>query len=101
MSNSLETKPDFRSYTIFMDCIGRSKKPGAPQRADKVLRYMEELHRKGILSEGPTHRTYLTLRNAWKVSSERNKDEAIKTIEREFMARFPKEARRMKIGVDS
>jgi hypothetical protein len=93
MESSSREKPDFRSYTTLITCYGRSKEPGAPQKAEKVLRRMDELFKNGILREGPTHRTFLSLRKAWEISYEPDKEDAIQAINHEMMTRFPNEAR--------
>ena len=93
MENSATEKPDVRSYTILITCYGRSKEPGSPQKAEKVLERMDELHQKGVLSEGPNHRTFLSLKRAWEVSYEPNKHKALRVLYEKMQARFPNEAR--------
>jgi hypothetical protein len=93
MENSTKEKPDVRSYTTLISCYGRSKELGAPQKAEKVLNHMDELHKKGLLTEGPNHRTFLALKKAWEVSHEPNKEEALQALYQKMLARFPKEAR--------
>ena len=90
-----KVKPDIRSYTILITCYGRSNEIGAIQKAENVLRRMEELHKKGILNEGPSHRTFLTLRKVWEESFDPNKVMAINAIDKEMMSRFPNEYRKM------
>lgn len=87
-------KPDVRTYSTLISCYGRSKKRGAPQKADKVLRFMDELYDKGILKEGPTLRTFLALRRAWEVSSEPDKKDAIALLDQEMNDRFQSGVRR-------
>lgn len=81
-------KPDMRSYTTLISCYGRSMQRGAPQKADKVLRYMDTLYDQGILKEGPSLHTFLSLRKAWKVSNEPDKDIAIASLDNEISNRF-------------
>ena len=69
-------------------------KRGAPQKADQVLRFMDELYEKGILKEGPTHRTFLSLRKAWEVSNEPDKRAAIASLDQEINDRFHSGGRR-------
>lgn len=88
LMNASNVKPDVRSYTTLMSCYGRSIQPGAPQKADKILRYMDHLHETGMLKEGPSHHTYLSLRKAWEVSNEPDKDIAIASLDKEMNDRF-------------
>ena len=87
-------KPDIRSYTTLISCYGRSTKRGAPQKADKVLRCMDELYSKGILKEGPSYRTFSTLRKAWEFSNEPDRKTAIALLDQEMNDRFPSGGRR-------
>ena len=86
--NTSNVKPDIRSYTTLISCYGRSRLPGAPQKAEKVLRFMDELYDKGILKEGPSIRTFRAVRKAWKVSNEPDKATAIAAIDAEMNDRF-------------
>lgn len=86
--NASNVKPDIRSYTTLISCYGRSKEFGAPQKADKVLRYMDTLYNQGALKEGPSIHTFLSLRKAWEVSSEPDKDDAIASLDKEIHDRF-------------
>jgi hypothetical protein len=95
MENSSKVKPDVRSYTTLITCYGKSKEPGAPQKAEAVLNCMDELYQKGELAEGPNHRTFLSLKRAWEVSSEPNKAEALQVLHQKMLERFPEETRRM------
>ena len=81
-------KPDLRSYTTLISCYGRSAQPGAPQKADKILRYMDTLYDQGILKEGPSLHTFLSLRKAWEVSNEPDKGVAIASLDMEINDRF-------------
>lgn len=93
MENSSKTKPDVRSYTTLITTYGKSKEPGAPQKAEAIFNRLDELYQRGEVSEGPNHRTFLSLKKAWEVSSEPNKAEALKALHQEMMKRFPVEAR--------
>ena len=86
--NASNVKPDMRSYTTLISCYGRSTQRGAPQKADKVLRYMDSLYDQGILKEGPSYHTYSSLRKAWEVSNEPNKNNAIALLDKEINDRF-------------
>jgi hypothetical protein len=88
MENS-NVRPDVTTYTTLIACYGMSNQRGAPQKAEKVLQRMHELHNSGRLKKGPTKRTYLSLRKTWEVSNEPNKDQAIAAIDREIKNRFP------------
>jgi hypothetical protein len=87
-------KPDVRTYSTLISCYGRSMKRGAPQKAEKVLRFMDELYEKRILKEGPTHRTFIALRKAWEVSNEPEKEAAIALLDQEIKDRFHSGGRR-------
>ena len=93
--NASNVKPDMRSYTTLISCYGRSRQRGAPQKADKVLRYMDTLYDKGILTEGPSHRTFLSLRKTWEVSNEPDKNIAIELLDKEIQARFRSDGQRI------
>jgi hypothetical protein len=86
--NASNVKPDMRTYTTLISCYGRSTQRGAPQKADKVLRYMDTLYDQGILKEGPSRHTFLSLRKAWEVSNEPGKDAAIALLDKEMNERF-------------
>lgn len=87
-SGILNAPPDVVTYTTLITCHGLSKLPGAPQRAEKIVRHMDELHRAGHLREGPSVHTFIALRKAWKYSAERNSTEAVEAVDREMLARF-------------
>lgn len=93
MENSSKVKPDVRSYTTLINCYGKSKEPGAPQKAEAVLNRMDELYQKGVISEGPNHRTFLSVKKAWELSCEPNKGEALQALYQKMLERFPNEAR--------
>lgn len=80
--------PNVATYTTLIACYGMSQQNGAPQKADKVLQRMHELHNSGRLKQGPSKRTYLSLRKTWELSNEPNKDQAIAAIDREIQNRF-------------
>jgi hypothetical protein len=81
-----KVRPDSRSYITQIMCYGRSKQP---QKAEKVLRYIDELHKNGILKEGLTYRTYLSVKTAWELSHEPDKEQAIEALTQEMNNRFP------------
>jgi hypothetical protein len=95
MENSSKVKPDVRSYTTLITCYGKSKLPGAPQKAEAVINRMDELYQKRELAEGPNHRTFLSLKKAWEVSLEPNKTEALQALREKMMERFPEETKRL------
>jgi hypothetical protein len=87
-SGAMHVPPDVRTYATLIMCYGLSKHPGAPQRAEQILRHMDELHMAGHIREGPSRKTYTLLRKAWKYSREPNKEQAVAAIDREMKARF-------------
>jgi hypothetical protein len=89
-SRSMSVPPDVRTYTTLVMCYGLSKQPGAPQRAEQIVRHMDELYKTGHIREGPSDKTFQALRKAWKYSREPNKQDAVAAIEREMKARFGK-----------
>ena len=89
-SGSMNVPPDVRTYTTLVMCYGLNKQPGAPQRAEQIVRHMDELYKTGQMREGPSEKTFQSLRKAWKFSIEPNKDEAVAAIEREMKLRFGK-----------
>jgi hypothetical protein len=86
--SATNVRPNFRSYTGLLICYSWSKQPGAPQKAEKVLRYMDELYKVGHLKEGPSRMTYLSVRKAWDVSNDPNKENAIQLLDQEIQNRF-------------
>ena len=69
-SLNVDVNPDVRTYTALIMCYGLSKTPGAPKRAEWVVRYMDKLYKSGYLPEGPNKKTFITLRKAWTSSDE-------------------------------
>jgi hypothetical protein len=49
---------------------------------------MDTLYNQGALKEGPSIHTFLSLRKAWEVSSEPDKDDAIASLDKEIHDRF-------------
>lgn len=86
----MNVPPDVRTYTTLVTCYGLSKQAGAPQRAQQIVRHMDELYKTGQIHEGPSQKTFQSLRKAWKYSYEPNKEEAVAAIEREMKVRFGK-----------
>jgi hypothetical protein len=91
--NASKVKPDLRTYTTLISCYGWSTQRGAPQKAAQVLQHMDELYDKGMLKDGPSQRTFLSLRRVWEISNEPEKNVAIESIDREMNIRFPYQSR--------
>ena len=80
--------PNVISYTTMMLCYGLSRTPGAPERCDKILELMDDLHRRGKLREGPNKTTFHTLRKAWSFSNHPDKQRRVDEIHQEMERRF-------------
>lgn len=60
-----EMKPDEYTYATAVDAVGKSGESGAAQRAEAILRRMEEFHRAGKTQVKPTHVTYTSVIDAY------------------------------------
>lgn len=87
-SGAMQVPPDIKTYTSLVTCLGLSKIPGSPQRAEAIVRHVDYLHKGGHLSEGPSLLTFDRLLMAWKYSSEVDKDEHVARLRREMDERF-------------
>jgi hypothetical protein len=81
LRGNASAKPDWYLLLDFMNaCI----KKGDMERAQAVLRRMQEFHRDGYLAEGPTITEFESLVDAWKQSSHPKKDEYVSMLELEL-----------------
>lgn len=81
LRGNASAKPDWYLLLDFMNaCI----KKGDMERAQAVLRRMQEFHRDGYLEEGPTITEFESLIEAWKQSVHPKKDEYVSMLELEL-----------------
>ena len=93
-SGAMHVPPDIKTYTSLVTCLGLSKIPGSPQRAEAIVRHVDFLHKEGHLSEGPSLLTFDRLLMAWRYSSEVGKDENVARLRKEMDERFGKPIQR-------
>ena len=89
-SGAMDVAPDIKTYTSLVTCLGLSKIPGSPQRAEAIVRHVDFLHNEGHLPEGPSRLTFDRLKQAWMNSDERSKAENIARLNKEMEERFGK-----------
>ena len=87
-SGAMHVPPDIKTYTSLVTCLGLSKIPGSPQRAEAIVRHVDFLHKEGHLSEGPSRLTFDRLCMAWDSSSEVDKAENLARLQKEMTERF-------------
>ena len=87
LSKSLDgVAPNMITYTTLIVCYGLSKKN--PERAEQILRMMDQLYAAGELNEPPNKKTYQNVRRAWSTSNEPEKLARAKAIQDEMDRRF-------------
>ena len=87
-SGAMHVPPDIKTYTSLVTCLGLSRIPGSPQRAEVIVRHADFLHNKGHLPEGPSILTFDRLVLAWKNSNEIDKKENVARLHKEMEERF-------------
>jgi hypothetical protein len=74
LRGNVSAKPD---WYLLLDLMNACIKKGDMERAQAVLRRMQEFHRDGYLEEGPTITEFESLVEAWKQSDHPKKDEYV------------------------
>jgi pentatricopeptide repeat protein len=61
-------RPDRGTFAIILAACRRSHEPNAAIRAEKILVHMNELFKRGVLLEGPNHKSYAVVLDTWEKS---------------------------------
>ncbi|GKY97696.1 hypothetical protein MPSEU_000728300 [Mayamaea pseudoterrestris] len=64
-SGVMHVRPNSVTYTTLVLCHVFSGKPGSLERAEKVLRLMDQLYERGELDQGATKQAFDTIRRGW------------------------------------
>jgi len=72
-NNDLSIKPDVVSYQSLIFAWSNSREWGAPQRAEEILKYLDDLHKAGDESLRPNAYCFAAAINAWSKSVEKDK----------------------------
>jgi len=70
-------RPDIVTYTIVMQCCIKSKKPGAPEKVESILRELQQMERNGDSTMRPDAACWNSAISAWAATGNGERAEAL------------------------